>query len=206
MPPVVVAPSNVISNPLCVYSAYTAGPPLLYQFNNEQRQRINMAEDLVKFLHYPHTETVATGVSMGAFSLSSPLDARDIYNLQRAKGYSPHYLAGHFKQKSMSPSVTPPAPSPGHTICFDIRKLKVSSINGYTHSIQIVSEFEGYIAIRAVLSCSRHLDVFSKSSFVIFYLSRKCRFFILSWCDIWTPFRNPVSLFFFIYVVFPSCH
>jgi hypothetical protein len=59
----------------------------------------------------------------------------------------------------MPPSVTPPAPSLGHNICFDNRKLKVPSINGYTHSIQIVSEFEGYIAIVPYKSAS-HKDLF----------------------------------------------
>ena len=103
-----------------------------------------MAEDLVRYLHWPSTEAVATGASMGAFSLNSPLEARDFHNLERAKGYSPHYLAGHFHQKSMTtPSVTPPAHSPGQVITMDIRKLSVPSINGSTHSIQIVSEFDG---------------------------------------------------------------
>ena len=136
----------IVSNlqPAAAYSSAVSQ----YQFNNEQRLRINMAEDLVRYLHWPSTEAVATGASMGAFSLNSPLEARDFHNLERAKGYSPHYLAGHFNQKSMkTPSVTPPAHSPGQVITMDIRKLSVPSINGSTHSIQIVSEFEGYIAI-----------------------------------------------------------
>jgi len=120
----------------------------MYHFNNEQRQRIDQADELVKFLHYPSTESVATAVSMGSFSSYSPLDAKDFHNLQRLKGYSPHYLAGHFKKKPMTTSsTTPPASQPGQVLTMDIHELKVPSINGFTHMIQVVSEYEGYIAI-----------------------------------------------------------
>ena len=89
---------------------------------------------------------------MGAFSLSSPLDARDIHNYDQVTGPNPHHLAGHYPQKPMPSSVHPPAP--GHTLYLDIRKLKEKSPQGYTHSIQVISEFEGYFAVLPAKSAS----------------------------------------------------
>ena len=116
-------------------------------YNSEQRKRIDMAEAMQRFLHYPSTDAIATAVSMGAFATASPLDAKDFHNLQAVRGPSPHYLAGFFNKKSMPSSTTPPAPSPGHTLSFDISKLSVPSVNGYTHEIRVVSEYEGYFAV-----------------------------------------------------------
>ena len=85
---------------------------------------------------------------MGSFSNYRHLDAKDFYNLQRLKGYSPHYLTGHFKQKPMTTSSTaPPASQPGQVLTMEIHELKVPSINGFTHMLQVVSEYEGYIAV-----------------------------------------------------------
>jgi hypothetical protein len=126
--------------------------PLAYQakvgsFNREQRERISLAAELERYLHFQSTEAVATGLPMGLFARASPLDAKDVRNLQELRGPSPHYLAGYFQQKPMLSSTTVPAPSPGHTLSFDISRLKVISINGYTHEIRVVSEYEGYFAV-----------------------------------------------------------
>jgi hypothetical protein len=129
---------------ICEPQAYQAK---LNTYNREQRERISLASELERYLHFQSTEAVATGLSMGSFARASPLDAKDMRNLQDLRGPSPHYLAGYFQQKSMPPSTTAPAPSPGHTLSFDISKLKVKSINGYTHEIRVVSEFEGYLAV-----------------------------------------------------------
>jgi hypothetical protein len=70
-----------------------------------------------------------------------------MHKLHQIRGPSPHFLASHFQQKAMPPSVTSPATAPGHTLSFDISKLSKKSINGYTHEIRVVSEFEGYFAV-----------------------------------------------------------
>ena len=116
-------------------------------FNAEQMSRIDQASDLLKFLHFPSSAAVATGLSMGAFSLASKLDAVDMYNHDRIVGPNPHFLAGQFTQKPMPASTNPPAPSVGHTLSLDIRMLDVKSPQGYTHAIHVVSENEGYYKV-----------------------------------------------------------
>jgi hypothetical protein len=135
------------SSSLPPYTALAYPSQAHVHFNSEQIQRIDQVGELLKYLHYPSSGAVATGLSMGAFSLSSKLDSSDIYNHDRLVGPNPHFLAGQFTQKSMPPSDHPPAPSIGHTLSLDIRKLKEKSPQGYTHTIQVVSEYEGYFAV-----------------------------------------------------------
>ena len=116
-------------------------------FNHEQLKRIELAAQLQRYLHYPATEAIATGVSMGAFASASPLDAKDVRNMEAARGPSSHFLAGYFHQKPMLTSTTAPAATPGHTLSFDVSKLSVKSVNGFTHEIRVVSEYEGYFAV-----------------------------------------------------------
>ena len=136
-------PSGVISRP----AANAAPGPVLPLLNREQRVRVDQAENLVKFLCYQSYDAVATAVSMGGFATASPLAATDIHNLQASRGPSPHYYAGYFNKKAMPPSTNPPAAAPGQTLSFDISKLVVPSVNGYTHEVRVVSEFEGYFAV-----------------------------------------------------------
>ena len=84
---------------------------------------------------------------MGAFTLSSKLDAKDLYNHDCVAGPNPHFLAGRFSHKPMPPSEHPPASAPGQMLNIDIRHLVEKSPGGYTHSIQVISEFEGYFAV-----------------------------------------------------------
>jgi hypothetical protein len=136
--------------------------PLLYyvSFNHEQIERVEMAGDLLKYLHYPSTTAVATTISMGAFSMASLLDARDIHNYEQLRGPSPHYLAGKYSQKPMPSSTNPPAPSVGYALNMDIRKLKAKSPQGYTHAIHVVSEHEGYFTVIPAKTASG-LDLFN---------------------------------------------
>ena len=137
-----------LENPVQAYVASISN------LNREQRKRVDMAEDLVRFLHFPDTDAVGVATSMGAFSNASPLDGKDLRNLHQSRGHSPHYHAGRFHKKHMAPSMSAPATGPGHTMSFDIERNKVKSINGYTHTIRVVDEFEGYFAVIPAKSAS----------------------------------------------------
>ena len=139
-----LSPNGIISQPTLAHTAPASSPPLL---NSEQRHRVDLAEQLHRFLHFQGYDAVSTAVSMGGFASASPLDAKDIQNLRATRGPDPHYLAGYFNQKPMPPSQTPPASAPGQALSFDIAKLAVPSVNGYTHEVRVVSEFEGYFAV-----------------------------------------------------------
>lgn len=154
-----LTPVQYYYSPICE-SALVSSPLALAALgglNSEQRRRVDQADELVRFLGYPAIDSVATSVSMGSFALSSPLDAKDLRNLYTVRGPSPHYYAGYFNQKPMRSSTTPPASAPGHTLSIDVHKLSVPSLNGYTHEIRIVSEFEGMFSV--VPAKSKHTVV-----------------------------------------------
>jgi hypothetical protein len=136
---------NYSAKPLQSVTAYPSLSNV--KFNHEQMERIEMAGALLKYLHYPSTTAVATTISMGAFSMASPLDAKDIHNYDQLYGPNPHYLAGKYSQKPMPSSLNPPAPSVGYALNMDIRKLKSKSPQGFTHAIHVVSEHEGYFSV-----------------------------------------------------------
>jgi hypothetical protein len=118
-----------------------------HHLNREESRRVALVEELMRFLHYPRAAAVAKAAQGGSFASASPLGVQDFVNHAKVFGVDSHFKAGHFNNQHMTPSSSTPAPSPGHTMCFDISRLTAKSVHGYTHEIRVVSEKEGYFSV-----------------------------------------------------------
>lgn len=120
--------------------------PATIHVNAEQRARLNRVEELHQGVGaHVNDDALAEALHNGAFAWSHT-SASDVRLNRRLRGPCPQCVQGKMHNKSMPPSMSPPAEYVGAVVCGDINELPCKSVGGNLVSLRTVDEFSGNLA------------------------------------------------------------
>jgi len=114
--------------------------------NKEQSDRVQLAHQLHLHLNHPSDEALKAVLSGGHIP-GCHLTAKDVTNMRERDGPCTTCIQAKLHQKSMPPSVTPPADGVGHTLTLDLAALPCPTFGGYTLAVVAVDERSGFFDV-----------------------------------------------------------